>query len=114
FVIDDGVFAAFDFPVNSTTNASATIAWDMNPAGTVVGLFVRAGSTHGFMLDRWSIVNGAVSGTFNTVDFPLSPSTNAAYTDIFGINSAGDIVGKFKETASGPFHGYLATRKGEE
>jgi len=29
------------------------------------------------------------------------------------INASGDIVGKFRETSTGPFHGYVATRKTE-
>ena len=103
FVIDDGVFTAFDAP-----GSSATIAWDMNPAGTVVGLFVAAGTTHGFVLEHWRVVNGEVTGDYTTINYP-----NSAYTDVFGINASGDIVGKFRETATGPFHGYIATRKTE-
>jgi len=109
FVIDDGVFTAFDAP-----GSSATIAWDMNPAGTIVGLFVAAGRTHGFVLEHWRVVGGAVTGDYTTINFPLTPSANAAYTDVFGINPSGDIVGKFRETATGPFHGYIATRNGGE
>jgi len=74
----------------------------MNPSGTIVGLFVDAAfRNHGFVLDR---------GQFTTIDYPLTPITNAAYTDIFGTNASGDLVGKFRETATGPFHGYVATR----
>lgn len=107
FVIDDGVFTAFDAP-----GSSATIAWDMNPAGTIVGLFVAAGSTHGFVLDHWRVVGGAVTGNYTTINFPLTPSTNAPYTDVFGINPSGHIVGRFRETPAGPLHGYIATRNG--
>ena len=108
FVIDDDVFTAFDAP-----GSSATIAWDMNPAGTIVGLFVAAGSTHGFVLDHWRVVGREVTGDYATINFPLTSSTNAAYTDVFGINASGDIVGKYRETVTGPFHGYIATRKGD-
>ena len=80
----------------------------MNPAGTVVGLFVAAGSTHGFVLDHWRVVGGEVTGEYTTINYP-----NSAYTDVFGINASGDIVGKFRETPTGPFHGYIATRKAE-
>ena len=109
FVIDDGVFTPFDAP-----GSSATIAWDMNPAGTIVGLFVAAGSTHGFVLDHWRVAGGEVTGNYTTINFPLTSSTNAAYTDVFGINASGDIVGRFRETPTGFFHGYIATRKGGE
>ena len=103
FVIDGGVLTEFDAP-----GSSATIAWDMNPAGTVVGLFVAAGRTHGFVLDHWRVVGGEVTGEYTTINYP-----NSAYTDVFGINASGDIVGKFRETPTGPFHGYIATRKAE-
>ena len=90
YVLEDGVFTPFDAP-----NSVFTAAWDMNPSGTIVGLFQDAAlGTHGFVLDR---------GQFTTIDYPSS-----AYTDIFGINASGDLVGKFRETASGPFHGYVA------
>ena len=98
FVIDDGVLTAF------SVGTSPTVAWDMNPAGTVVGLFV-AGTTHGFVLEHWRVVNGEVTGDYTTINYP-----NSAYTDVFGINASGDIVGKFRETPTGPFHGYVATR----
>jgi probable HAF family extracellular repeat protein len=110
FVIDGGEFTPFDAP-----GSDFTVAWDMNPAGTIVGQFEAAGTSHihGFVLDQWRVAGGVLSGSFTTIDFPLSPSVIAAYTDVFGINPRGDIVGKYRETASGPFHGYIATRKTE-
>lgn len=111
FLLEGGDFTLFDAP-----NSAGTQAWDMNPSGAIVGLFADAAppnSTHGFVLEHSRVVAGAVSGDFTTIDFPVSPTVNAAYTDVFGINAAGDIVGKYKETATGPFHGYIATRKGE-
>lgn len=108
YVIDDGELTPFDVP-----GSDWTTAWDMNPARTIVGWFEGAGtsSIHGYVLEKWSVADGALTGTFTTIDFPLTPTTNAPYTDVFGINAAGDIVGKFRETATGPFHGYIATRK---
>ncbi|HKN58958.1 MAG TPA: hypothetical protein VJV97_08895, partial [Gemmatimonadaceae bacterium] len=73
-----------------------------------------AGSTHGFVLDHWRVVGGAVTGNYTTINFPLPTGTNAAYADVIGINASGHIVGRFRETATGPFHGYIATRHGEE
>ena len=98
YVLEDGEFTPFDAP-----NSSFTAAWDMSPSGTIVGLFQDAAlphSTHGYVLEREQ---------FSTIDYP-----NSAYTDVFGINASGDLVGKFRETATGPFHGYVATRKTEE
>lgn len=93
YVLEGGVFTPFNAP-----SSVATQAWDMNPNGTIVGLFVdgtETNSTHGFVLDR---------GEFSTIDYPGS-----AYTDVFGINASGDIVGKFRATPNGSPHGYLAT-----
>ena len=99
YVIEDGVFTAFDAP-----NSTFTAAWDINPGGDIVGLFADAAlRTHGFVLER---------GQFTTIDYPLTPVTNANYTDVFGINASGDIVGKFREGPTGPFHGFIATRNG--
>lgn len=107
YVLDDGVFTPFDAP-----NSVATQAWDMSPSGTIVGLFAAAATptAHGFVLDHWRVVDGSVSGTYTTITFPISLSVDAPYTDVFGINASGDIVGKFRETPTGPFHGYVATR----
>jgi hypothetical protein len=106
YVIEDGGFTPFDAP-----GSDFTTAWDMNPAGTIVGWFEEDGTSnvHGYVLEHWRVSAGELSGTYTTINFPLSPSTNAAYTDVFGINASGDIVGKFRETATGPFHGYVAT-----
>jgi hypothetical protein len=106
YVLEDGVFTPFDAP-----GSDFTAAWDMNPAGTIVGLFEDAGTSniHGFVLEQWRVLGGALSGTYTTINFPLTPSTNAGYTDVFGINASGDIVGKFREGHTGPFHGYVAT-----
>jgi hypothetical protein len=97
YVLEGGEFTPFDAP-----NSFSTAAWDMSPSGIIVGLFQDAAvphPTHGFVLDR---------GQFTTIDYPSS-----AYTDVFGINASGVIVGKFRETPTGPFHGYVATRKTE-
>jgi hypothetical protein len=113
YVIEDGVFTPFDAP-----GSDWTTAWDMNPAGTIVGWFEEDGTSkdvHGYVLEQWRVLGGELSGTYTTISFPVTPSANAAYTDVFGINAAGDIVGKFRESATtGPFHGYIATRKAGE
>ncbi|HJQ09759.1 MAG TPA: hypothetical protein VJ840_01890 [Gemmatimonadaceae bacterium] len=110
FIIDRGTFAGFDVP-----NSDGTNAWDMNPAGTIVGLFSdqETESIHGFTLEHWRLSNGAVTGQYSTIDYPLSATSLAPYTDVFGINPQGDLVGKFRETPTGPFHGYIATRQSD-
>lgn len=111
FVIDHGTFTGFDVPASDGTNA-----WDMNPSGTIVGLFadLATENIHGFVLEHWHVSNGAVVGQYTTIDYPLTPTTNAAYTDVFGINPQGDLVGKYRATSpTGPSHGYIATRQSE-
>jgi hypothetical protein len=107
YVIDDGVFTPFDAP-----GSDWTTAWDMNPAGTIVGWFEEDGTSnvHGYVLEHWSVSGGELSGTYTTIDFRFPSGANAVYTDVFGINASGAIVGKFRESIGGPFHGYIATR----
>ncbi len=93
FLIENGVFNAFDAPASTATDA-----WDISPTGTIVGSFQDAATSrlHGYVLIR---------GEFKTIDFPGSIST-----DVFGINERGDIVGKYREVAGGPLRGYVAVR----
>lgn len=111
YVLEGDEFTPFDAP-----NSSSTAAWDVNPSGTIVGLFQDAATPnfiHGFVLDHARVVAGTVTGEYTTITYPVTPTVNAAYTDVFGINAAGDIVGKYRAGATGPFHGYVATRKGD-
>jgi len=89
YLIDDGVFTPLfvgDIP--------ATAAWDMNPAGEIVGVFIKAG-VHGFVLRDQDYVQ---------IDFP-----GATATRVFGINPRGDLVGTYV-SADGKSHGFLASR----
>lgn len=87
FVIDDGVFTPLLVPGSTTT-----AAWDVNPAGEVVGNYSNAAGLHGFLLTA----NGYVP-----VDVPGATATRAV-----GINARGDIVGNF--VAGGRTFGFLA------
>ena len=84
----------------------------MSPNGTIVGFYVQgvgtAARTHGFTLDRARVVGGAVDGTYTTIDYPGSN-----FTDIFGTNASGAIVGRFRVAGSSAAHGYIATRNAE-
>ncbi len=89
FIVDGGVLSPFDAPGSVRTEA-----WDINPSGTVVGLYEDSTSaTHGYLRQ---------GGTFTTVDYPGATSTM-----IFGINAAGDLVGAAKDGA-GMQHGFVA------
>ena len=87
--IDDGVFTSLLAP-----GSTFTAAWDINPAGQIVGVYRNATGRHGFVLTDEGYV---------TIDFPGATETRA-----FGINSRGDVVGRY--VAGGVTHGYLASR----
>ena len=88
--IDDGVFTPLLIP-----SSTFTAAWDINPAGEIVGVYRSTDAKfHGFVLRDEGYV---------TIDFP-----GATVTRAFGINARGDVVGHY--TAAGKTYGYLASR----
>jgi len=88
YLIKNGNFEPFDVPGSNLTQA-----WDINPAGHVVGNFRDAtGKTHGFLRTR--------SG-YATIDFPGAIATAAR-----GINPEGEIVGWYIDS-TGKTHGFL-------
>lgn len=83
YQIADGVFTYFSVPGSVVTEA-----WDINPAGAIVGVFVDSATVkHGFVL---------TDGEYVTVDYPDAKSTVA-----FGTNASGDIVGGFTDASGG-------------
>jgi probable HAF family extracellular repeat protein len=72
-------------------------ATGINNSGQIVGFYstVSTFSTHGFLNS---------GGTYTTIDYPNSLATD---TRVFGINSAGDMVGTYK--SGGDTHGFLYT-----
>jgi probable HAF family extracellular repeat protein len=90
FLDTHGTLVNIDHPL---AQPSATVPYEVNDAGEVVGYFVDARNNfHGF-----STYDGV---TFNTVDFP------GAGTTPFGLNNAGDIVGQWVD-AQFKGHGFL-------
>jgi hypothetical protein len=88
YVIERGVFTPFLVP-----GSNFTAAWDMNPAGDIVGIYRTGSVFHGFLLrvDRYV-----------SIDVPGATATRA-----FGTNPRGAIVGSF--VAGGTTRGFLAT-----
>ncbi|HEY9230493.1 MAG TPA: hypothetical protein VIS78_00035, partial [Blastocatellia bacterium] len=82
----------FSYPGANVTN---TFALGWNEAGTIVGSYKTTtdGEEHGF--------SRSAQGKFKQIDFPGSVQSEA-----FGINAAGDIVGRY-EDAQGTQHGFL-------
>ena len=91
YVIDRGAFMPFTVP-----GSTGTWAWDVSPAGDIVGTYSDATTVHGFM---------RAGEEYITIDAPGAASTRA-----YGVNGRGDIVGAF--VADGRFYGYVAHRAG--
>ena len=89
FLVDDGVFTPLVVP-----GSMLTAAWDINPAGEIVGVYRNAAGIHGFLL---------LDDSYTSIDIP-----GATITRAFGINPGGDIVGTY--VAGGKTHGFLGTR----
>ena len=95
YIIDDGEFTSFVVP-----GSTSTAAWDVNPAGDIVGVY----TTHAGTKSDPFVFHGFVrSGDdYVSVDVPGATATRA-----FGINPRGDVVGSYVD-ASGKTHGFLA------
>jgi len=91
FVIADGVFT----PLFLDATTPALAAWDINPAGEIVGVYSNAAGVHGFVLG---------GDGYTTLDFPGASQTRA-----FGINARGDVVGTYI-AADNTTHGFLASQ----
>jgi uncharacterized membrane protein len=116
YIIDDGEFTSFVVP-----GSNSTAAWDVNPAGDVVGVYRTGAGTaldpfvvHGFVRsddgrdrdDESEDDDGSdnVRGVrYQSIDVPGAASTRAQ-----GINARGDIVGSYVK--AGKTFGFLARR----
>jgi uncharacterized membrane protein len=78
----------FDVP-----GSAATIAWDVNAEGMVVGVYSDGTKVHGFL---WNDLR------FSSIDYPTATTTA---TRVFGINDRGDMVGAFVDDAG--THGFV-------
>jgi len=88
YFVQNGSFEPFDVP-----GSNFTTAWDINPSGTVVGVFRdTSGKVHGYLL---------ADGAFTIIDYPGAIATRA-----FGINAGGDVVGAYVDSG-GKTHGFL-------
>lgn len=90
--ITNGAITTINYP-----GAAGTAALDINAAGFIVGRYMSAGHTHGFLRSP--------EGVFTTIDYPGASLTVAA-----AINDHGDIAGQYAvSTAPAQRHGFLLT-----
>ena len=95
YLIDDGEFTPLVVPGSTITRA-----FDINPAGEIVGVYVNPpGVFHGFAL---------MDGSYVSIDVPGATATRA-----WGINARGDIVGVYA-TTDGKTHGFLRSLTRED
>lgn len=83
----------FRYELIDVPAGTSTIARGINNVGHVVGSYVDARGTHGFVLKE---------GTFATIDVP-----DSAWTIATGINNAGQIVGAYGTGAETSNRGFL-------
>ena len=78
--------------------ATYTFPHDINNKGEVVGYFIDAdGEKHGFLFSE---------NHFTKIDF-----RNALWTEAWGINDTGEIVGAYQDSPSGSTHGFLKSKE---
>jgi uncharacterized membrane protein len=91
YVLNGSTFTPFDVPGSATTSAQ-----DINAVGTIVGVYIVNGISHGFVRER---------DVYTTLDVPGAASTSAS-----GISDDGTVVGSFTD-ARGATQGFIARRK---
>ena len=100
-LVEAGTFSTLDYP-----GAIYTLAEDINDGGEIVGRFVSNvnQSFYGFVYQN---------GVFTVIDDPDAAhgSPNASGTNVFGIDSEGDLVGNYFDTA-GKAHGFIRSPEG--
>lgn len=99
YLIQKGEISWFQYP-----GSFATLATDVNAAGTIVGRYRLSATTgfHGFIFDGTEFQSFDISGATQT--FP------------FGITSTGDITGYYivGSGTTAVYHGFLLTRRGSK
>ncbi len=90
FLFSNGVYQVINVP---GANRDTTVAEDINNKGEIVGTFSDSTGTHGFL---------DVNGVFTRIDFPGS-----MFTEAYGINDSGQIVGLVQGALGTGPQGYL-------
>jgi probable HAF family extracellular repeat protein len=106
YLASNDIVMIFDFPFSTSTQA-----WDMSPSGDMVaGQYTDAAKkVHGFVLRlddsiaTFGLTPQSLTGPFEfiSIDYPGATSTIA-----LGLNSRGDVIGSYRDSA-GTLHGFL-------
>ena len=135
FLLQNGVLTTFDIAGPAGTAADHnTMPVHISPEGAIVGCLHEGSNTmssmHGWMKDGESVT---VLGTGSTMNNGISPvgvivglnsTTHTAYalingtevdlhfpgsvwTDAWDVNASGEIVGAYRNSATGAFHGFV-------
>jgi probable HAF family extracellular repeat protein len=97
FVLSDGGYTTLDDPNAGTGPYQGTFALHNNDSGQIVGGYVDAnGGLHGFLFS---------GGQYTTLDDPLAGPGGG--TEAYGINNAGQIVGRFSNADGSVSGGFL-------
>lgn len=89
YLLQNGSFTSIQFP-----NSDATTATGINANGDVVGWYFDKVGTHGFLL---------TGGVYSTIDYPGA----AAFTELWKINDAGLVAGRYKSAIDGKYHVFI-------
>jgi hypothetical protein len=92
----NGAFTVVDYPTPAGIVPSTQLT-GLNDLGQAVGLHFEP-SLDGFLTDQ--------GGAFTNLDFPTPPGTTYYFTDPWGIDSASDIVGTYRDFNGS--HGFTA------
>jgi probable HAF family extracellular repeat protein len=122
-VVEKYTYTTLDVPASTSTYALG-----INDSGQVVGGFINAAGTHGFLLDHGvyttidvhgstkdlAVLGASTAGLLGSpggqgpflAATKLFPGTASTRTQANGINGSGQIVGYYS-VSEGPFHGFL-------
>jgi probable HAF family extracellular repeat protein len=96
YILSNGNFTALDYP-GAVPGLGGTDAHGINDSRQIVGAFVDVHGVHGYV---WN------ADVFTAIDVPAGvPGT----TQVYGINSWGQIVGFYQDAVTGGRVGFVAT-----
>ena len=103
-----GVYTTIDGPLGGPFLGIPQGPYGINNLGQVVGYYVNSsGSQFGYLY------SGGSNGTYTTIEDPLDKPINptlVSFTNAYGINDSGQIVGQFQDPSTLGYHGFLYSK----